>query len=93
MNFNENDLWRDKTELLNLRLSKLPSTKTLLRLEFDTEDEVLFSHIFFGIILYIFEQFNKRYFKKFKNLLNTKETEGYVICDGKEKNKTITTHT
>ena len=23
MNFNENDLWRDKTELLNLRLSKL----------------------------------------------------------------------
>ena len=42
MNFNENDLWRDKTELLNLRLSKLPSTKVLLKLEFDTEDQVLF---------------------------------------------------
>ena len=42
MNFNEIDLWRDKTELLNLRLSKLPSTKVLLKLEFDTEDQVLF---------------------------------------------------
>ena len=42
MNFNENDLWRDKTELLNLRLSKLPSKKVLLKLEFDTEDQVLF---------------------------------------------------
>ena len=41
MNFNENDLWRDKTELLKLRLSKLPSAKVLLRLEFDTEDQVL----------------------------------------------------
>ena len=42
MNFNENDLWRDKTELLNLRLSKLPSAKVLLKLEFDTEEQVLF---------------------------------------------------
>ena len=42
MNFNENDLWTDKTELLNLRHSKLPSTKVLLKLEFDTEDQVLF---------------------------------------------------
>ena len=42
MKFNENDLLRDKTELLNLRLSKLPSTKVLLKLEFDTEDQVLF---------------------------------------------------
>ena len=41
MNFNENDLWRDKTKLLNLRLSKLPSAKVLLNLEFDTEDQVL----------------------------------------------------
>ena len=41
MNFNEVDLRRDITELLNLRLSKLPSTKTLLKLEFDTEDQVL----------------------------------------------------
>ena len=41
MNFNENDLWKDKTELLNLILSKLTSTKVLLKLEFDTEDQVL----------------------------------------------------
>ena len=35
--------WRDKTELLLfLRLSKLPSAKVLLKLEFDTEDQVLF---------------------------------------------------
>ena len=39
MNFNENDLWRDKK---NSRLSKLPSAKVLLKLEFDTEDQVLF---------------------------------------------------
>ena len=38
MNFNENDLWMDKTELLNSRLSKLPSAKVLLKLEFDTKD-------------------------------------------------------
>ena len=38
---NEIDLWRDKTELLNLRLSKLPSTKVLLKLDFDTKDQVL----------------------------------------------------
>ena len=43
MNFNENDLWRDETKLLNLRLSKLPSAKVLLKLEFDTKDQVLFS--------------------------------------------------
>ena len=41
MNINENDLWRDKTEVLNLRLPRLPSTKVLLKLEFDTEDQVL----------------------------------------------------
>ena len=41
MNFNENDLWRDKTELLNLSLSKLPRAKVLLKLEFDTEDQDL----------------------------------------------------
>ena len=45
MNFNENDLWRYKTELLNLRLSKLPSTKVILELEFDTEDQVLYSNL------------------------------------------------
>ena len=38
MNFNENDLWSDK---MNLRLSKLPSAKVLLKLEFDTKDQVL----------------------------------------------------
>ena len=37
MNFNENDLWSDK---MNLRLPKLPSAKVLLKLEFDTEDQV-----------------------------------------------------
>ena len=41
MNFNENDLWRDKTKLLNLRFSKLHSAKVLLKLEFDTKDQVL----------------------------------------------------
>ena len=39
MNFNENK--REKTEVLNLRLSKMPSAKVLLKLEFDTEDQVL----------------------------------------------------
>ena len=42
MNFNENDLWRDKPEHLNLRISKLPSLKVLSNLEFDTEAQVLF---------------------------------------------------
>ena len=41
MNFNENDLLRDKTELLNLMLFKLPSAKVLHKLEFATEDQVL----------------------------------------------------
>ena len=31
---------------MNLRLSKLPSAKVLLKLEFDTEDQVLFYFIF-----------------------------------------------
>ena len=43
MNFDENYLWRDKT---NSRLSKLPSAKVLLKLEFDTEDQVLFIDLF-----------------------------------------------
>ena len=38
MNFNENYLWSDK---MNLRLFKLPSAKVLLKLEFETEDQVL----------------------------------------------------
>ena len=42
MNFMKDDLWREKTELLNLRLSKLARAKVLLKLEFDTEDQVLY---------------------------------------------------
>ena len=42
MNINENDLWRDKKKLLNLRFSKLHNAKVLLKLEFDTEDQVLY---------------------------------------------------
>ena len=45
MNFNENDLLREKTELLYLRISKLARAKVLLTLEFDTEDHVLFHFI------------------------------------------------
>ena len=41
MNFNENDLLREKTELLYLRISKLTRAKVLLKLECDTEDQVL----------------------------------------------------
>ena len=44
MNFNENDLLREKTELLYLRISKLARAKALLKLEFDTEDQVLFGY-------------------------------------------------
>ena len=43
MNFNENDLLREKTELMYLRISKLARAKVLLKLEFDTEDQVLSS--------------------------------------------------
>ena len=46
MNFNENDLWRNKTKLPNLRFSKLHSAKVLLKLEFDTKDQVLFNSSF-----------------------------------------------
>ena len=53
------DLWKDKTEVLNLRLSRLPSAKVLLKLEFDTEDQVLFlilsqAHLLLLISLYHF---------------------------------------
>ena len=43
LNFNENDVWREKTDLLNLKLSKLARAKGLLKLEFDTKDQVLLS--------------------------------------------------
>ena len=43
MNFNEHDLLREKTELLFLRILKLARAKVLLKLEFDTEDQVLFT--------------------------------------------------
>ena len=39
--YNENDVWREKPELLNLKLSKLARAKVLLKLEFDTKDHVL----------------------------------------------------
>ena len=45
MNFNENNLWREKTELLYLRLSKLAKAMVLLKMEFDTEDQVLLRFI------------------------------------------------
>ena len=35
------DLWRGKTDLLNLRLCKVTRAKVLLEPEFDTEDQVL----------------------------------------------------
>ena len=38
----QNDVWREKTKLLNFKLSKLAKGKGLLKLEFDTEDQVLF---------------------------------------------------
>ena len=34
--------WREKTELLNLSLSKLSRAMVLLELEFDTKDQVFF---------------------------------------------------
>ena len=49
MNFNENYLWRDKTQLLNLKFSKLHSAKVLLKLEFDTKDQVLFKVIIYVV--------------------------------------------
>ena len=41
INFNENDLLREKIELLYLRILELAMAKVLLKLEFDTEDQVL----------------------------------------------------
>ena len=46
MKFSENNLWREETEILNLKLSKLARAKVLLKLEFDTEDQVLFISVF-----------------------------------------------
>ena len=45
INFDENDVWREKTKLPNFKLSKLARTKVLLKLEFGTEDQVLFTKI------------------------------------------------
>ena len=52
MNFNENDLWRDKTNLQNLRFPKLHSVKVLLKLEFDSKDQVLLLVILENIYLF-----------------------------------------
>ena len=57
MYFNVNDLWRDKTELLNKRLLKLPSAKVLLKLEFDTEDKVLYTLFFLFFFWSLFVKF------------------------------------
>ena len=46
MNFSENDVGREKTKLPNFKLSKLARAKVLLKLEFDTEDQVLFIYLF-----------------------------------------------
>ena len=42
MNFNKNDLWRERSELLNLWLSKLKWAEVLLLQEFDTKDKAFF---------------------------------------------------
>ena len=55
MNFNENDLLREKTELLYLRILKLARAKVLLKLEFDAEDQVLL--LFFFHVLDHLDQF------------------------------------
>ena len=52
MNFNENDLWRDITKLLSFRFSKQHNTKVLLKLEFDTKDQVLF-YVYFSGLLFV----------------------------------------
>ena len=49
MSFNENDLLREKTKLLYLMISKLARVKVLLKLEFDTEDQVLFVLVFLSL--------------------------------------------
>ena len=46
MNFSENDVGREKTKLPNFKLSKLARAKVLLKLEFDTEDQVLSLFVF-----------------------------------------------
>ena len=46
MNFSENDVGREKTKLPNFKLSKLARAKVLLKLEFDTEDQVLLGYVF-----------------------------------------------
>ena len=50
--------WRDKTELLNLRLSKLPRNKVLFKSEFDTEDQVLLLYNLCSTVSYAMLLFN-----------------------------------
>ena len=64
MNFNENDLWREKTKLLYLRISKLAKAKVLLKLEFDTEDQVLFLLFllsFLLLLIFLYQRLPKSY--------------------------------
>ena len=42
MNFNENNLLGEKTELRNLRHSKQARAKVVLKLNFDTKNQILF---------------------------------------------------
>ena len=49
----KDDLWREKTELLNLSLSKMARAKVLLELEFDTENQVLLNNEVAGSIRFI----------------------------------------
>ena len=60
MNFNENDIWRGKTGILNLRLFTLPSAKVLHKLEFDTKDQVLLLFETFPFFFVFYNQ-NKRF--------------------------------
>ena len=53
MNFNENDVWREKTELLNLKLSKLARAKVSLKLEFDTKDQVFLVVVWFKVLKHL----------------------------------------
>ena len=56
MNFNENDLWRNNTELLNLRLCKLPITKVYLNWSLTLKTKSCFTSTWyeFGISLFDF---------------------------------------
>ena len=49
MNFNENDVWMEKTKPLDFKFSKL--AKVVLNLAFDTKDQVLSYLSFYALNL------------------------------------------